>query len=215
MKERLVSTGFVLGTAVILGGVWLSPAQAFSLGSSVTVTNSIRDVNTQQETVFVDPLNPQTVTVGAGLELEQFGGIWNIDLNNNSILFSVNSRFGNVTSGDDIYRFLTPDFGGPGQNSLTGFTFVPLGNLGFDQNPAITVLANNWLEVVFPLGFTDQDLTKLSGQDLAFRIDLTVEPPTPIPSPVPTPALLPGLVGLGLAVLSKKREGDSADYSDG
>lgn len=206
MKERLVGAGMALGTVLALGSFWANPVQAFSLGSSVTVTNSIRDVVTKDETVFIDPLNPQTVTVGAGLELEQFGGIWNINLDDNSILFSINSRFGNVTSGDDIYRFLTPDFGGPGQNSLTGFTFVPLGRLGFNQNPVIRVLADDWLEVVFPLGFA-QNLTSIPVGDLAFRLDLVVEPPTPVPTPIPTPALLPGLVGMGLAVLRKRREG--------
>lgn len=197
MKESFVAAGM----ALTLGGFWINPAQAFSLGSSVTVTNSIRDIVTNDETVFIDPLNPQTVTVGAGLELEQFGGIWNINLDDNSILFSINSRFGNVTSGDDIYRFLTPDLGGAGQNSLTGFTFVPLGNVGFNQNPVIQVLADDWLEVVFPLGFA-QNLTSIPVGDLAFRLDLAVEPPTP----VPTPALLPGLVGMGLAALRNRRE---------
>ncbi|MGB3136682.1 MAG: PTPA-CTERM sorting domain-containing protein [Nodosilinea sp.] len=207
MKERLIGVGLGVGVALTLGLGWASSAQAFALRSSVTATNSIRDVNTQEEAIFVDPLNPQTVTVGPQLELKQFGGVWNIDFDDNSILFSINSRFGNVASGDDIYRFLTPNLGGRRQKTLVGFTAASVGIASFDITPEVDVLAGNWLEVVFPQRFFEAGgLNSIPNGNLAFRIDLMVEDATA----VPTPALLPGLVGMGLAALRKGRQ-DRAD----
>ncbi|PSN14606.1 hypothetical protein C7293_10865 [filamentous cyanobacterium CCT1] len=203
MKERFMGVGLGVGAALTLGIVWPNSAQAFSLGRSVTATNTIKMVDTQEEKIFEAP---RTVTVGSGLELEQFGGIWDINLNNNSILFSINSRFGNVTSGDDIYRFMAPNFGGPGQKLLVGANPLFLGKVDFKIRPTITVLSGNWLEVVFPLTFA-QDLASIPDGDLSFRIDLKVQEPTP----VPTPALLPGLMGMGLAALRKRCKDSQAD----
>ena len=198
MKESLLGTSLIAGAALALGVIWVDSAQAFSLGSPVTVTNTLLPISGPPEVPYQ---GPQTVIVGPGLELEQFGDIWDIDLGNNSILFSINSRIGNVVSGDDIYRFLAPNLGKPGQNLLTGFTVVPLGRLAFNQNPTINLLAGNELEVIFPLGFA-QNLASIPDGDLAFRINVTVDEPAPIP----TPALLPGLVGMGLAVLRQRRK---------
>lgn len=202
--------GLFVGTALTLGMIWADSAQAFSLGKTVTVTNLL-DKNDLDPEIFQGPTD--VAVVGAAVELTQFGGIWDIDLGDNSIAFTLNSRFSNVASGNDIYRFKAPDFGLPGQNSVTGFTVTPLpGSLAFGTNPVITRVANNWIDVVFPLGFApdnEPDLTLIPGQ-LGFKIDLAVEP-TPVPTPVPTPALLPGLVGLGLAVLRQRRGNSSAD----
>lgn len=208
--ERLTGIGLVVGTALTLGVVWADSAQAFSLGKTVTVTNLL-DKNDLDPTIFQGPTD--IAVVGAAVELEQFGGIWDIDLGEHSISFTLNSLFSNVASGQDIYRFKAPGFGLPGQNSVTGFTVTPLpGSLAFGQNPVITLVAANWIDVVFPLGFApgnEPNLTLIPGQ-LGFKIDLAVEP-TPVPRPVPTPALLPGLVGMGLAILRQRREDGSAD----
>jgi hypothetical protein len=186
--------------------IWADSAQAFSIGSSVTATNSIRDVDTQVETVF-EISAPQTV--GPGSEMNQFGGIWNIDFTGNSVLFSINSRFGNVISGDDIYRLTALNFGNPGQNSVTGLKFASVGVVPFLRAPTANLLAGNAFEVIFPQGFA-QNLTTIPAGDLAFRIDLTIVelPPTPVPTPVPTPALLPGLMGMGFAAWRKRHAND-------
>ncbi len=205
MKERLTGIGLAVGTALTLGMIWADSVQAFSLGNTVTVTNLL-DKNDLDPEIFQGPTD--VVVVGSDIELEQFGGIWDIDLGDNSISFTLNSLFGNVTSGKDIYRFLAPSFGQPGQNSVTGFEVTPLaGSLAFREgkNPVVELLAGNRIDVVFPLGFAPGDapnLTSISGQ-LGFKIDLTVEP-----IPIPTPALLPGLVGMGLAAWRKRRGGD-------
>ncbi|MBD2231067.1 PTPA-CTERM sorting domain-containing protein [Phormidium tenue] len=210
MKERLTGIGLIVGTALMLCIVWADSAQAFSLGKTVTVTNLL-DKDDLDPEIFQGPTD--VAVVGSEVELEQFGGIWDIDLGDNSILFVLNSRFSNVASGQDIYRFKAPDFGLPGQKSVTGFTVTPLlGSLVFGKAPMITQVANNWIDVVFPLGFAPDnvtDLTQIPGK-LGFKIDLTVEP-TPEPTPVPTPALLPGLVGMGLAILRQRREDDQSD----
>ncbi len=204
MKEKSIGIGLVAGAALTLGIGWADSAQAFSLDSSVTVTNTIRNVNTQVETVF---RTPQTKTVGSGLELQQFGGIWNINLDENSILFSLNSEIRQVISGDDIYRFKALDFGGLGQSSVTDFNVTYLGKVSFFKNPSFDVKNGNLLEVIFPLGFAaNPDLRSIPDGDLAFRVDLTVTPPDPVPTPVPTPALLPGLVGMGLAALRRRQD---------
>jgi len=148
------------------------------------------------------------ITVGSSPSLQQFGGIWDITLSDNSVLFSINSRFGNVVSGDDIYRFKALDFGGLGQSSVTGFNVPDLPDL-FIKDPIVAVKTGNLLEVIFPLGFAT-NLASIPDGDLAFRVNLTVKPPDPSPTPVPTPALLPGLVGLGLAALRRQQDGDRA-----
>ncbi len=201
MKEKLAGLGLTVGTALMLGMILADSAQAFSLGNTVTVTNLL-DKDDLDPEIFQGPTD--VVVVGSDIELEQFGGIWDIDLGDNSISFSLNSRFGNVTSGKDIYRFLAPGFGRPGQNSVTGFDVTPLkGGLAFREGkgPMVKLLTGNWIDVVFPVGFAPGDspnLTLIPGQ-LGFNIDLTVEP-----IPIPTPALLPGLVGMGLAAWRKR-----------
>lgn len=204
MKEKSIGIGLVASAVLTLGIGWADSAQAFSLNSSVRVTNTIRNVDTQEEKVF---RTPQTKTVGSGLELQRFGGIWDIDLDANSILFRINSEFRNVTSGDDIYRFEALYFGGLGQSSLMGFNVPDLPDL-FIKDPIVAVKTDNLLEVIFPSEFVakDLDLTSIPGGDLAFRVDLKVTPPDPVPTPVPTPALLPGLVGMGLAALRRRQD---------
>jgi hypothetical protein len=205
MKEKFIGVGLGVGAALTLGIVWTDSAQAFSLGSSVTVTNLIKDVDTPAETLF-DVSDPKVV--GEGLELTQFGGIWNIDFTENSVLFSINSRFGNVVSGDDVYRLKALNFGKPGQKSLTSLKFASTGRVPFLEPPQANPLTGDSFEVIFPLGFA-QNLTTIPVGELAFRIDLTiVELP---PTPVPTPALLPGLVGMGLAAWRRHRIGDQND----
>jgi hypothetical protein len=202
MKEKSIGIGLVASAVLALGIGWADSAQAFSLDSSVTVTNSIRNVDTQLETIF-ETAGP--ITVGSSPGLQQFGGIWDITFSNNSVLFSINSRFGNVTSGEDIYRFEVLGFGGPGQSSVTGFKETYLGSVSFLQKPSFGVKTGNLLEVIFPLGFAT-NLASIPKGNLAFRVDLTVKPPDPLPTPVPTPALLPGLVGMGLAALRRRQD---------
>lgn len=207
MKERFIGVGLGVSAALALGVVWTDSAQAFSLGNTVTVTNLL-DKGDLGTDIFQGPTD--VVVVEPSLELNQFGGIWDIDLDNNSISFTLNSRFGNVTSGNDIYRFIAPSFGQPGQNIVTGFTFTPLqGSLAFRENPVISLLAGNQIDVVFPKGFApgdEPDLTDIPGQ-LGFTVNLDV---ASTPTPIPTPALLPGLFGIGLAVW-RRRTSDRAD----
>ncbi len=220
MKERLTGIGLVVATAITLGMTWADSAQAFSLNSKVTVENflvipgtSTRIPYTGNVPIAQGPIDVVVSSTTTAPELGRFGGIWDINLDDSSISFTLNSLFSNVASGDDIYRFKAPSFGLPGQNSVTGFTVTPLaGSSAFGNTPIITRVAGNWIDVVFPLGFAPSDkpdLTLIPGQ-LGFKIDLTVEP-IPLPTPVPTPALLPGLVGMGLAILRQRREDGSAD----
>ena len=208
MKKKLAGIGLAVVTALTLGMISADSAQAFSLGKTVTVTNLLDKGDLDPE-IFQGPTD--VVVVGSDIELKQFGGIWDIDLGDNSISFSLNSRFGNVTSGKDIYRFLAPGFGQPGQNSVTGFEVTPLaGGLAFGEgkDPVVKLLTGNWIDAVFPLGFApgdSPDLTSIPGK-LGFSIDLTVEP-----IPIPTPALLPGLMGMGLAAWRKRRGGGDQD----
>ncbi|MBE9160150.1 PTPA-CTERM sorting domain-containing protein [Nodosilinea sp. LEGE 06152] len=210
MKERFISVGLGVGAALTLGIVWTDAAQAFSLNSAVSVKNILREAGTQNEIPYTGEVifnrGPSNVVVGSGRELTQFGGLWDIDLDQASIRFTLTNQvqFNNVTSGDDVYSFLAPNFGALGQNSLAGFKFVPLGSSAFIRNPSINTLTGNKLEVVFPVGFA-QDLALIPKGSLDFRIDLMIDEPTP----VPTPALLPGLVGMGLAVLRKRQNDDN------
>nr|WP_242023856.1 PTPA-CTERM sorting domain-containing protein [Nodosilinea sp. FACHB-13] len=216
MKERLTGIGLILGTALTLGVVWADSAHAFSLNSEVTVENFLVFPGTSTKIPYGGSVpieqGPIDVVVSSDTtnpELSRFGGIWDINLGNNSISFTLNSLFSNVTSGDDIYRFKAPSFGLPGQNRVTGFTVTPLaGSLAFGNKPVITRVAGNWIDVVFPVGFApgnQPNLTLIPGQ-LGFKVNLEVEP-----TPVPTPALLPGLVGMGLAALRQRREDGRAD----
>jgi hypothetical protein len=201
MKERLTGIGLAVSAALTLGTIWADSAQAFSLGSSVVATNTIKRVNTQgqAEEIIFETSPPKTV--GSEIELIQFGGIWDIDLTGSSVSFAINSRFGEVVSGDDIYRLEALNFGSLGQSSVKGFNLVYLGNPVFNEGkgPVLKLTRGKVLEVLFPLGFA-QNLNLIPRENLSFRIDLDVEPPTS----VPTPALLPGLVGMGLAVLRRR-----------
>ncbi|MBE9110642.1 PTPA-CTERM sorting domain-containing protein [Nodosilinea sp. LEGE 07298] len=211
MKEKFMGVGLGVGAALTLGIVWTDSAQAFSLNSNVSVENVLREAGTLNEIPYTGDVifdrGPTNVVVGSGRELTQFGGLWDIDLDEASIRFTLTDQvqFNNVTSGDDVYSFLAPGFGNPGQNFLADYTFVPLGSSAFIEKPAIKILAGNQLEVTFLQGFA-LDLALLPQRSLDFRIDLTIQEPTPVPTPIPTPALLPGLVGMGLAVLRKRRE---------
>ncbi|MGG6237639.1 PTPA-CTERM sorting domain-containing protein [Nodosilinea sp. AN01ver1] len=210
MKEKFISVGLGVGAALALGVMWTDSAQAFSLNSAVSVENILREPGTTNEIPYTGDVifdrGPTDVVVGAGRELTQFGGLWDIDLDEASIRFTLTDQvqFNNVTSGDDVYSFLAPDFGALGQNSLIGYKLVPLGSSAFLQNPLVNILAGNQLEVIFRLGFA-QDLASIPRGGLDFRIDLVIDEPTP----VPTPVLLPGLVGMGVAVLRKRRHDDS------
>lgn len=204
MKERFIAVGLGVSAALTLSIGWTDSAQAFSLGSSVSAINSIKTVSTPVEIIFFDESEPKEV--GPGLELPQFGGIWDIDLSKNAVLFNLNSRFGNVVSGDDVYTLKALTFGGPGQSAATDFSVTYLGDRAFNQNPVFDLIGGDTLEVVFPLGFA-QNLTLIPQGELAFRVDLTVEQ---IPSAsIPTPALLPGLVGMGLAALRQQRKANN------
>lgn len=207
MNERFIGIGLGVGVALTLGIVWTDSAQAFSLNSTVSVDNVLREPGTTNGIPYTGGVifdrGPTDIVVGSGRELKQFGGLWDIDLDEASIRFTLTNQvqFNNVTSGDDVYSFLAPGFGGSGQNFLAGFTFVPLGSSAFNKNPMIKILAGNQLEVMFPLGFA-QDLALIPLGGLDFKVDLMIQEPTPIP----TPALLPGLVGMGLAVLRNRRD---------
>lgn len=211
MKEKFIGVGLGVGAALTLGIVWTDAAHAFSLGRSVQVTNVLRDDKGKENPfdpskfpTFNLPPNPSIVTVGTGLEVNQAGGIWDLDLANYSIEFRIDSIFGNLVSGDDIYRFIDVD-NRPSRYSIVGFTAVPLGSQSFLTPPEINLLGRNGIEVLFPKGFA-RDLNKIPDGDLAFRIDLIVEP-----TQVPTPALLPGLVGVGVATWRRLRCNDSTD----
>ncbi len=230
MRMRLFSAGLGAGATIALGAVWADSAQAFSLGSPVTVQNYLRvpdPTNPNSATRDISFQGPTAVVVSRDLsellsrspvrssggnkpdidisngdnqapDLMQFGGIWDIDLGHNSILLKLNSRFGNVVSGDDVYVFMAPDLNG----SIKTVTATPTGRLDFAQLPMPNLLTRNQFEIVFPLGFAPGDspnLTAIPGE-LELRIDLVIDP-----TPVPSPVLLPGLVGMGLAVLRGRR----------
>ncbi|MGF1518084.1 MAG: PTPA-CTERM sorting domain-containing protein [Nodosilinea sp.] len=134
--------------------------------------------------------------------LMQFGGIWDIYLYENLVQFDLNSRFRNVTSGQDVYRFQSPSFEGSSRRSIA----TPRGDLAFAKDPEIIWLADNWFEVIFPLGFAPVDtpnLTEIPGR-LGLQIDLIVDP-----TPVPSPVLLPGLISMALAALRQRRSDHS------
>ncbi|MFQ4135397.1 PTPA-CTERM sorting domain-containing protein [Nodosilinea sp. PGN35] len=156
---------------------------------------------------------PVNVTVGSGVELTQFGGVWDIDLSANSILFDLNSVFGNVTSGNDVYRFRALNFGQPGQSLVTSFAVTALGDFAFRIPPIVNLIGGNEIEVIFPRGFAfpipgpneprDPNAPNLTTVDLGLRIDLVTAP-----AQIPTPALLPGLMGMGLAAWRRHRRDD-------
>lgn len=201
MKERLTGIGLIVGTALTLGVVWAAPAHAFSLGSTVTVQNFLRDSTTLKENAFQGPANVAVIQ-GQEPQLVQFGGIWNIDLGNNSISFTLNSKFGNVVSGDDVYRFSTSDFGQLSQ--LTKIEIFSYANFSADKRPFAKFRSVNELEVIFPLGFApDGLLPPQPGSTPGLVTQLPIEPYA-----IPTPALLPGLLGMGLAVLRKQHRDD-------
>lgn len=202
MKERFIAAGLGVGAALALGIAWTDSAQAFSLGTPVTVTN-ILDKTNSGEDVFD---GPETVTiVEDGVTLDRFGDLWDISLSDRSISFSLDSPFfANVTSGIDRYRFKAQNFGQVGSLSLFGAKVTTFGV--FEQNPLAIIVGSDQLDIVFPLGFAAGDFRTMTGK-LGLNIELDLRP-TPEPTPVPTPALLPGLVGMGLAVL-RRRQGDS------
>ncbi|MBE9138307.1 PTPA-CTERM sorting domain-containing protein [Nodosilinea sp. LEGE 07088] len=144
------------------------------------------------------------VVVTPGLELVQFGGIWDIDLDDNAISFSLNSIFGNVESGNDIYRFEAPNLYQPGQlPTINIFSFAAFSP---DNSPFARFTGSNKLEVVFPLGFAPEGLIPPQPDTpLAITTTLPVQPFV-----VPTPALLPGLIGMGLTIWRKQRRDDDA-----
>jgi hypothetical protein len=214
MKERLTGIGLVVGTALTLGVTWADSAQAFSLNSEVIVTNFL-DKGELGRDIFQGPT--EDLKVEDGTELTQFGGIWDIDLSNGSILFTLNSLFSNVASGNDVYRFQAPNFGRIGQDSVVGFQMFRSDGFSTDKSkmPFVVLKSGNELEVIFPIGFAPGGLTppvpsQPNGsepfQPLKLQVDLTIEP-----TPVPTPALLPGLLGMGLAILRRRCQHDSAE----
>ncbi|MEA5449047.1 PTPA-CTERM sorting domain-containing protein [Leptolyngbya sp. CCNP1308] len=214
MKERLTGVGLAVGTALTLGMIWADSAQAFSIGSRVTVENYLIDATTGKENVFQGPI-PVEVIAGQEPDLFQFGGIWDIDLiadltkpSTSSILFDLNSIFGNVESGHDVYSFV-------GQRAIKSIELTTLGSSTFLIPPTINRLGSNGFEVIFSQGFAfpipdpsippNPEAPNLTDPDtdLGVRISLVLEP-----APVPTPALLPGLVGMGLAAWRRRRSGD-------
>jgi hypothetical protein len=241
MKERWIGVGLGVGAALALGIVWTDSAQAFSLGSTVTVENFLRIPGTNTKIPYVpDPprlpvinQGPQDVKVGSDPTLTEFGGIWDIALSNGLISFSLNSPvFTNVTSGEDVYQFQISDFGPAGPFSLlkdknkdkflvtfcdscidsnvpTSSSAVSTGPPCFQAGylPFVQVKSDNQLDVIFPWTFAAGDFTKGPGSLKVFiAVDVS-------PTPVPTPALLPGLVGMGLAALRKRRQ-DSQPADD-
>jgi hypothetical protein len=215
MGIRWLSVGFGVAAAISLGAGWTDSALAFSLNSSVTTQNFLRERGTLKIIPFSTDSGiqfergPTNIVVGPGIELTKFGGIWDIDLSPASILFTLTQQplFSNVSSGDDVYRFLALDFGRIGQDSVVDFdVFLSDGfSTEVTKKPFVTLRGGNQLDVTFPVGFAPGGLLPSSVEDRLFqtlklRIDLTIEP-----TPIPTPALLPGLLGMGLAVLRKQR----------
>jgi hypothetical protein len=210
MKERWIGVGLGVGATLALGIAWTDSAQAFSLGTPVTVTNILYKTNGPKE-VFD---GPDTVTVvPGGTTLKSFGQIWDIGLSDRAISFSLNSPFfADVTTGVDVYRFQARGFGRPGSYSLLGAHVTPFGDFIEGRLPYVVLRGKRRFDVVFPLGFATGDFRQMTGQ-LGLNIKLDIRPtlePTPEPTPVPTPAVLPGLVGLSLAVLRKQRAGNPA-----
>lgn len=197
MKKRCVGIGFGVSAALAWSVVWPDPAWAFSLGSSVTASNNLKYIDEKGEAVLIPFEESGPFEVRAGVELQQFGGIWDIDFGDNALLFTLNSKFGNVVTGDDVYRFLSPaldQMGQPPTISLLSFTdFSP------DNRPFARFRRADVLEVVFPLGFAPKGLLPpQTGSTPQIRTELPVKPYA-----VPTPAFLSGLLGMVLAVLRR------------
>ncbi|WP_035987217.1 PTPA-CTERM sorting domain-containing protein [Leptolyngbya sp. KIOST-1] len=213
MKERLAGIGLTVGTALILGPVWANSAQAFSLGSPVIVENFLVDSDNPSiripyegtipivqgpTRVVVTPPNPDSNE--PTIELKQFGGIWDIDLDDNFISFSLNSLFTNVSTGTDVYRFIGPNTGKI--PTIKIFSFTPFSSKE-NERPYARFTAGEQLRVdlVFPRLFAPGGLLPPEpGSTPMFVTNVQVEPHA-----IPTPALLPGLVGMGLAALRKQR----------
>ncbi|HSM81068.1 MAG TPA: PTPA-CTERM sorting domain-containing protein [Nodosilinea sp.] len=206
MKERLIGVGLTAGMLTLALG-WQGPASAFSIGSTVTVENFLKNATTLKEDSFQGPVDVtviEEIEASQTAELSEFGGIWDIDLDDHSILFTLNSKFRNVVSGDDIYRFDVVNYVGTLPSLKFDLQVTLLGPRTFNRAPVVALGADNRsLEVIFPRLFGPQDapdLRDIDGQ-LGLRIDLIERPVA-----VPTPALLPGLVGLGLAALRRQRQ---------
>lgn len=199
MRERFIGVGLGVGVALTLGIAWTDSAHAFSLGSEVTVENFLRNTITNKEVGFQGP-TVERVVDGQEPRLVQFGGIWDINLGNNSITFTLNSAFENVISGDDVYSFTSSAL--DSTNQLPTITILSFTEFSAKNRPFARLTSRDELEVVFPLGFAPGGLlTPTEVSRPTFSTDLTVKPYA-----VPTPALLPGLVSMGLAVLRKRRE---------
>ncbi|MGB3202160.1 MAG: PTPA-CTERM sorting domain-containing protein [Nodosilinea sp.] len=211
MNKRCVGIGLGVGATLTFNVLWPNSAQAFSL-KKVSVENLLRDpeILPLKEIGFQGPVDV-TVIQGQEPELIRFGGIWDVDLGESSIYFDLNSVFGNVESGDDVYKFKVLNSSGFGRRVITGALLTTGGSFTFQKTPVFNLLSGNKFEIVFPLEFAfpvpapnaprDPRASNLTNVDLTLRVDLITEP-----VPVPTPALLPGLVGMGLSVLYKRRE---------
>lgn len=209
MKERWIGVGLGVAAVLALGSAWTDSAQAFSVTSQVTVENFLRDPQTSARIPYTGTVpivqGPVTVSVdSSGPELLQFGGIWDIDLGDNFILFTLNSAFENVRSGDDVYSFQSADLDQMG--NFPAIEILSFTAFSSNNRPFARFIGSNKLEVIFPRGFAPEGL--LAPEDVSkptFTTNLPVEPYT-----VPTPALLPGLVGMGLAVW-RRRNSDRTD----
>lgn len=207
MKERLTGIGLAVGTALTLGSVWVSPAEAFSLGSTIDVTNTLagKEFQTAPNVVVTEGSEPALLT-GVSPSFG-FGDMWNIDLDNHSILFSLNSKFAALDTGNDVYKFKVINYVGVLPSSKFRVKVTQLGKYTFGKEPTIVVADDNRsLDVIFQPRFNPQNapfLKDIPG-GLKFKVDL-------IPVAVPSPALLPGLVGLGVAALRKRRQDSRGD----
>jgi hypothetical protein len=200
MKQRLLGISLIASAALALVADGHHPAQAFSLNSTLQVTNTL------EGTGMIGA--PATVVVGESPDLVSFGDLWDISFADRTIGFRLNSpQFGNLETGNDIYTFEVLTYAGALPVNPFAVQVTSLGQRSFEKPPVVALLEDNQgLTVTFEPFFVPEGvfLNQIPGE-LEFKVDL-VE----VPVPVPTPALLPGLAGLGLAVL-RRRQSQEAD----
>jgi len=204
MKQTVSATGLATGT-VLMTVVSVTPVKAAIIGfdplsspNLAPYTGHVEDGFTitplsgtwQQGQIFGDP----TPSILGGPIGNSEPGILSIILNGNKNFFFNSVELSSNNTAGSQYRF---------QGFLKGGSvFDSIGSIGienqfqrFDNAPSDIAIDELRISVTPGL--------KVSSFNVD-NIDV---------APIPTPALLPGLIGIGVAALRKKREQDSVDQA--